>query len=551
MAGEDEKSYAGRWVARLRGRVIAQGGTPEQARRAAQSRYKETPEIIFMPTNFPLTFPPILDSIRAALPDGLTVYLAGGAVRDALLGRRIHDLDFVLERDAIKIARRVANTLKADFYPLDPERDTGRVIVTNEDGTRIMMDFAAFRGPDLEADILGRDFTLNAIALNLSDNTIHDPLSGAMDLKEKRLRACSPSAFADDPVRILRGVRLAANFGFHILPETRKAMKEAVGLLGNISPERIRDELFRLLDGAQPAACLLTLDLLGALNKVLPELSALKGVEQTAPHVHDVWKHTLATVSHLESVFAALAPDYNPDKASDLLNGLMVLRIGRYRQQVGETFATPLTADRSLRSLLFLAALYHDVAKPQTKKADEEGQLRFWDHNQQGAEIAASRARALAMSNDEVTRLETVIRNHMRILFHTNRLLREGKPPSRRAVYRFFRDTGPAGVDVCLLTLADMGATFEQTMPQETWAAALDVVRLMLENWFEKPAESIAPIPLVNGDDLMREFNLQSGKIIGELLEALREAQAVGKVSTQEKALSCAREYLSKQGSSN
>jgi putative nucleotidyltransferase with HDIG domain len=560
MAGEDEKSYAGRWVARLRGRVIAQGGTPEQARRAAQSRYKETPEIIFMPTNFPLTFPPILDSVRAALPDGLTIYLAGGAMRDALLGRRIHDLDFVLERDAIKIARRVANILsrtrtgtitKADFYPLDPERDTGRVIVTNEDGTRIMMDFAAFRGPDLEADILGRDFTLNAIALNLSDNTIHDPLGGAMDLKEKRLRACSPSAFADDPVRILRGVRLAANFGFHILLETRKAMKEAVGLLGNISPERMRDELFRLLDGAQPATCLRALDLLGALNKVLPELSALKGVEQTAPHVHDVWKHTLATVSHLESVLAALSPDYNPDKASDLLNGLMVLRIGRYRQQIGETFATPLTADRSLRSLLFLAALYHDVAKPQTKKADEEGQLRFWDHDQQGAEIAASRARALAMSNDEATRLETIIRNHMRILFHTNRLLREGKPPSRRAVYRFFRDTGPAGVDVCLLTLADMRATYEQTIPQETWAAALDVVRLMLENWFEKPAESIAPIPLVNGDDLMRELNLQPGKIIGELLEALREAQAVGTVSTQEKALSCAREYLSKQGSSN
>ncbi|MCX6100654.1 MAG: hypothetical protein NTV92_04415, partial [Candidatus Bipolaricaulota bacterium] len=101
MAGEDEKSYAGRWVARLRGRVIAQGGTPEQTRRAAQSRYKETPEIIFMPTNFPLTFPPILDSVRAALPDGLTVYLVGGAVRDALLGRAIHDLDFVLETDAI------------------------------------------------------------------------------------------------------------------------------------------------------------------------------------------------------------------------------------------------------------------------------------------------------------------------------------------------------------------------------------------------------------------------------------------------------------------
>ena len=555
MAVEDEKSYAGRWVACLRGRVIAQGGTPEQARRAAQSRYKETPEIKYMPTHFPLDFPPVLDSVRAALPDGLTVYLVGGAVRDALLGRRIHDLDFVLERDAIKIARRVANELsragtgtnsKADFYPLDNERDTGRVIVTNEDGTRTVMDFAAFRGPDFESDIAGRDFTLNAIALNLNDNTIHDPLGGGMDLKEKRLRACSPTAFKDDPVRILRGVRLAANFGFHILPETRKAMKEAVGLLGNISPERMRDELFRILDGAQPATCLRALDLLGALDKTLPELSGMKGVEQTAPHVHDVWEHTLSVAGYLESVLAALDPNYNPDTASDLLNGLMVLRIGRYRQQIGETLAATLTGERSRRSLLFLAALYHDVAKPQTKKTDEEGQLRFWEHDQQGAEIVSRRARAFGMSNDEATRLETIVRNHMRILFHTNRLLREGKPPSRRAVYRFFRDTGPAGVEVCLLALADIRATYEQTLPQDEWAAALDVVRLMLENWFEKPAETISPPSLVNGDDLMRELNLQPGKIIGEMLEAIREAQAMGEVSTREQALDAARQVVKK-----
>jgi putative nucleotidyltransferase with HDIG domain len=553
MAGEEDKSYAGRWVARLRGRIIAQGGTPEQAHRAAQSRYKEAPEISFMPINFPITFPPILESVRAALPDGLIVYLVGGAVRDALLGRRIHDLDLVMEQDAIKTARRVANSLsragtgtitKADFYALDTERDTGRVIVTSEDGTRTLMDFAAFRGPNLEADILGRDFTLNAIAINLSDNTIHDPLGGAMDLKEKRLRACSPSTFKDDPVRILRGVRLAANFGFSILPETRQGMKEAAGLMGNISPERVRDELIRLLDGLQPAACLRALDLLGALDKILPELTALKGVEQPAPHVHDVWEHTLATLSHLEGVLTALAPDYNPETASDLFNALMVLRIGLYRQQISDIFSTPLTADRSLRSLLFLAALYHDVAKPQTKKLDEEGQLRFWNHDQQGAEMAASRGHVLAMSNDEMTRLETVIRNHMRILFHTNRLLREGKPPSRRAVYRFFRDTGPAGVDACLLALADMRATYELILPQEAWAAALDVVRLMLENWFEKPAETIAPTPLVDGDDLKRELELQPGKIIGDLLEALREAQAMGEVSTREQAMELARQIL-------
>jgi putative nucleotidyltransferase with HDIG domain len=560
MVGESKNSYAGRWIARLRGRIVAQGGTPEQAHRAAQSRFKETPEIIFMPIPYPLTFPPLLDSVRAAIPDGLTVYLVGGAVRDALLGRSTHDLDFALERDAIKLARRVANALKADFYPLDPERDTGRVIVTNDDGTRTLMDFAAFRGADpstgsrqarpvssgqsLESDLSGRDFTLNAIALDLSDNTIHDPLGGAMDLKEKRLRACSPTAFADDPVRILRGVRLAADFGFHILPETRKAMKEAVGLLPNASAERLRDELFRIFAGPQPGVCLRALDLLVALDKVLPELSALKGVEQVAPHIHDVWEHTLATLSHLEGVLAALTPEYNPDKAADLFNGLLVTRISRYRQQIGESLAVPLTADRSLRSLLFLAALYHDVAKPQTRKADEEGQLRFWDHDQQGAEMIVERARLLALSNDEAQRLETIVRNHMRILFHTNRLARDGKPPSRRAIYRFFRDTGPAGVELCLLALADLRATYEQTLPQESWAACLDVVRTMLEAWFEKRADQVSPPPLVDGDDLMRELNLLPGKQIGELLNAIREAQAVGEVSTRKQALELARRKL-------
>jgi tRNA nucleotidyltransferase/poly(A) polymerase len=544
MVGESKNSYAGRWIARLRGRIVAQGGTPEQARRAAQSRFKETPEIVFMPTIYPLTFPPLLDSVRAAIPDGLTVYLVGGAVRDASLGRPTHDLDFALERDAIKTARHVANTLKADFYPLDPERDTGRVIVTNNDGMRTLMDFAAFRGADLESDLGGRDFTLNALALDLSDNTIHDPLGGAMDLKEKRLRACSPTAFADDPVRILRGVRLAADFGFHILPEMRKAMKEAVGLLPNASAERLRDELFRILAGPQPGVCLRALDLLGALDKVLPELSALKGVEQVVPHIHDVWEHTFATLGHLEGVLAALTPEYNPDKADDLFNGLLVMAIGRYRQQIGESLAVPLTADRSLRSLLFLAALYHDVAKPQTRKADEEGQLRFWDHDQQGAERIVERARLLALSNDEAQRLETIVRNHMRILFHTNRLAREGKPPSRRAIYRFFRDTGPAGVELCLLALADLRATYEQTLPQENWAACLEVVRTMLEAWFEKRADQVSPPPLVDGDDLMRELNLPPGRQIGELLNAICEAQAVGEVSTREQALELARQKL-------
>lgn len=540
----DGNAYSGRWIARLRGRIVAQGGTPEQARRAALSRFKETPEIIFMPISDPLNFPPLLDKILAALPADQAIYLVGGAVRDLLLGRAIHDFDFALARGGISAARKAANALGADFYPLDPERDTGRVLLAGSDGTRTLLDFAAFRGPDLDSDLLGRDFTLNAIALDPRTCQVFDPLGGALDLKEKRLRACSSSAFADDPVRILRGVRLAADFGFRILPETRQAMKESAARLSGASPERVRDELFRILAGPAPAACIRALDLLGALAVLLPELPAMKGVSQPAPHVYDVWEHTLAVLSALETILAALVPDYNPEKAADLLNGLLVLQIGRYRGPLAAHLDEPLPSGRTSRGLLFLAALYHDAAKPHTGKVDEGGQLRFWDHDQQGAEIIGERARRLALSNEEIAHLETVTRMHMRILFHTNRLLKDGKPPTRRAVYRFFRDSGPAGVELCLLALADLRATYGQTLLQETWAAALEIVRLLLENWFEKPAEAIAPPALLNGNDLMHELALKPGKQIGELLEAIREAQAMGEVSTREQALALARGRL-------
>jgi poly(A) polymerase len=542
MAGEDQNPYAGRWVARVRGRVVAQGGTPEQARRAARSvRYKESPEIVFMPTFDSLTFSSLVESVRAVLPEDLIIYLVGGAVRDAMLGRVSHDLDFALSRNGIRTAKRVANALKADFYPLDPERDTGRVIVQAEDGTRTFMDFATFRGPDLEADLIGRDFTINAIAMDLHSRELHDPLGGVVDLKNKRLRACAPSAFSDDPVRILRGVRQAAGYGFRLQAETRQGMKAAVGRLGNVSPERLRDELFRILEGPQPAACLRALEKLGALQNILPELSALKGVEQPAPHVSEVWTHTLSAVQHLESILAALAPDYHPESAEDIFNGLLVLRLGRYRRKLAEYFGTPLNVNRSIRGLLFLTVLYHDAGKPSCRTIDEQGQVRFLGHDQRGAELAAERARQLSLSNDETEHMEIVIRNHMRLHYLADRLVKEKKTPSRRAIYRFFRDVGLAGIDSVLLGLADCRATYEQSLSQETWSAYLDVSRTLLENWWEKPQESIAPPALINGNDLMKAFGISSGPKLGELLEAVREAQATGKVCTRMEALELVR----------
>ena len=537
--------YAGRWVARVRGRIVAQGGTPEQALYAAQkSRHKEKPEIIYMPVPFSLS--PLIDRVRDALPDG-EIYLVGGAVRDILLNRLSQDFDFALPSNGISLARRVANALDADFMVLDGERDTSRVIVTEADGTRTFLDFATYRnGTTLDADLRSRDFTMNAIAFDLHSQTLIDPLNGASDLRAKTIRACSNTSLTEDPVRILRAIRQAAAFEFRIELETRKAMKQAASLLPNVSPERQRDELFKILEGRKPDASIRALEMLGVFPYLLPELSAMKGVVQSLPHIYDVWEHTLSVLGYLEGIISALRVGYSAEQTNDMLTGLLTLRLGRYREQLAAHFAESLNTDRSVRAALFFSALYHDVEKPATKSVDEAGRIRFFDHDVKGAEVAANRGRAFNLSNDEIERVKKIIFNHMRFHFFTSRLEGEKKEPSRKAIYRFFRDSGEAGVDLVLLGLADLRGTRGHTLTQESWIAALDVARILFENYWEKREETVAPPRLLDGNDLMRELNLEPGRIVGQLLEAIREGQATGKIETQEQALDFAREEMKK-----
>jgi poly(A) polymerase len=544
MPDDSSSSYSNRWIAKVRGQIIAQGGTPEQARHAAQaSRPKESPEIYYMPPTTPFTFSPLLDKVRAALPDE-ELYLVGGAVRDAMLGRLSLDLDFAAPADGIRLARRVADALEADVFPLDDARDTGRVIVTLADGSREKLDFATYRGDSLEEDLHNRDFTVNAMAVDLRTMSLLDPLNGAADLRAKKLRACADTSMSDDPIRVLRGIRQAAAFGFRIDASTRQAMKSAAPLIERVSPERVRDELFRILEGSQPAASLRALEMLGVLAHILPELSAMKGVAQPEPHIHDVWEHTLQVLSALDAILSALNVGYDPDVTNDLFTGLLVTRLGRYREQYAEHFAKQLNTDRSVRGLLFLTALYHDVAKPHSVTKDENGRIRFWGHDERGAQMAAERGRALSLSNDEIARLTAVIKNHMRIHFHTSRKDGEGKDPSRRAIYRFFKDSGEAGLDLILLALADLRATHGNTLKQETWFAALDVCRIFLENYWERPEEVVSPPKLLDGNDVMRELGLAPGPRVGEVLEAIREGQATGKVSTREEAIAFGHSWL-------
>ena len=488
---------------------------------------------------------PPMKRVMAALPAGVELYLVGGAVRDALLGKPSYDLDFVLPAGALPLARQLANRMGGAYYPLDPERDYARIVLelggSKGGGDRIKLDFAGFQGAALEDDLRLRDFTINAMAISLRQpHRLVDPLGGAGDLVARRLRACSPASFENDPLRILRAVRQAVDHDLLITNDTRLLMRQASGLLGQVSRERMRDELFRILEGRNPRAALEILDRMEVLGSVLPELLTLQGVEQSPPHIYNVWMHTLEVVNKLAAVLAVLSSEYHEETASNLMLGLVSLRLGRFRQAMQAHLAEQLNPDRPLRALLYLAALYHDAGKPACRREDEAQRIRFIGHEQESEQLAVYRAGELRLSNQEIERLRLITRHHMRP-FLLGQL--EGFP-TPRAIYRFFRDTGVAGVDICILSLADMLATYGPTLKQEDWAHHLDVIRCLMEAWWEHPQQQVSPPALLNGHELMAELDLHPGPMLGQLLEAIREAQVVGKVSNRSEAVDLARSLV-------
>jgi putative nucleotidyltransferase with HDIG domain len=285
------------------------------------------------------------------------------------------------------------------------------------------------------------------------------------------------------------------------------------------------------------------LEMLNVFPYILPELSAMKGVEQSLPHIYEVWEHTLKVLAHLEKILDALETQ---SSNGDPFLEMLLTSIGKYRDKFTAHFSESLNTDRSARAVLFFAALYHDVEKPATKSVDDAGRIRFFDHDVQGAQVASKRGRDFNLSNDEIQRIKTVIFNHMRFHFFTSQWEGKQQKPTRKSIYRFFRDAGEAGVDLVLLGLADLRGTRDHTLTADNWKAALDIAETLLENYWEKREETVAPPRLLDGHELMKELNLESGRIVGQLLEAIREGQAVGEISTREQALEFAREEMKK-----
>jgi tRNA nucleotidyltransferase/poly(A) polymerase len=473
---------------------------------------------------------------RLASELGARVWPVGGAVRDVLLGREVHDWDFVVDRASLALAQAVAGALGGAYYPLDAERETGRVVLQAGESGRLDLDFALLQGENLAADLRARDLTVNAMALE--EGAPVDPTGGQADLAAKRVRATSEHAFRDDPLRLLRAVRVEASLGFEIEPRTEGWLRRDAGLIAQPSAERVRDEFVRLLGVPRPASALERLDALGLLAPVVPEVEALKGVAQSPPHRHDVFRHTLETVGTLEGVVAVTtgaAPPALPH-VPPAAWGALERALAQFGESVSAHLAVEVSGGRDRALLLRLAALLHAVGKPATRSQDKEGRIHFYNHELVGGQAAATRLKRLRFSHAEVARGRVLVAQHMRPAH-----LARAEKVTRRAVYRFFRATSCGGVDVVLLCLADHLATWGENLREERWARRLEVAEMLLAHWFERYHETVDPPALLTGGDLMAELGLEEGPRIGRLLERVREAQAAGEVCTREEALEMVR----------
>jgi poly(A) polymerase len=456
-------------------------------------------------------------------------YVVGGTVRDLLVGRSNRkDLDVAVKGDGFQIARQAADRIErvATFVPLDSEHGTGRIVFRDE--PPVTVDVTSFRASTLSEDLRARDFTINAMAVATHDflvgrrDYVIDPTGGKTDLRARKIRACSSSSFQDDPVRILRAFRFMASLEFEICQSTLEAMPSAIGELLSTAPERIRDELIATLAAESSSPALRKMDTCGVLETLFPELQPMIGCAQNEYHHLDVWGHSLETVHRLELLLAGEARKFG---------GLSPLIESYCRQEP--------VKDRPRRGLLKLAAIFHDSGKPVSRFVDSRGKTRFFGHERVSQQIFDKVGRRLKLASREIAFIGEIIAGHMRPSIFT------GKEVSLRAIHRMHTKYQSNVTGLLLLFLADLEASRGPARRLEAYALAWNQILRAMAVCLE--AETAPLKPLLTGRDLISEFLMSPGPLLGRILTKLMELQAAGEITTRGDAIEAARKLLARE----
>jgi tRNA nucleotidyltransferase/poly(A) polymerase len=528
--------YSGHFIAVVDGEIVAVSASAEAARTRARASYPQRlPTVLHIADERTAAIPaffarPALARVhRHILHLAPTAALVGGAVRDLLLERPCRDLDYVVEGDALSVARQLADRLQAAYYPLDPDRGIGRVVWHPRDEDVLVIDLAPALGFDLETDLHQRDFTINAMAL-LPDGRLLDPLGGRHDLERRRLRPCAADSLRADPVRLLRASRFLLAFDLEGTSELEAQVPAAVNGLGRVSAERLRDEMLRLLALPQPQLALRQLHTWHVLDEVLPEVTALCGLDQPRPHVYDAYEHSLAALAWAARLDRLLREE---DEPADAIEVVVLAALLPWQAAWTAYLEVEPTVDWPRWLWLRLAALAHDWGKPATRSVDAQGRVHFYHHEEHSAELVAERLQRWRCSAAATAFVRRLCREHMRPLY----LARSGTLPGRRSLYRLYRDVGELVPALALLHLADYLATHGPELDPAGLRSYLAFVKALIEPAFAEGGTPILPRPLLDGREIMALTGLAPGPSIGRLLEKLREAQALGTVTTREQAI--------------
>jgi len=471
----------------------------------------------------PFTTRAVTDSLGVFLSArAVQGFLVGGCVRDALLGSINKDIDLAVEGDALALGRELANSFHGRFVALDQIRGMARVILP---GLNKLIDLAPIKG-SIEADLARRDFTIDAMALPLGETTtrywrksIIDPLGGRGDLTHKTIRMVSNDVFTQDPVRLLRAVRLSCSLDFDIEESTADHIVQNAHLVSRVSPERVRDEFLAILSLNRAKDSLHCLDDLGLLRHIIPELEITRGVQQPKEHYWDVFEHTIQTVGEVDRITSSSSRD----ALSKILFG----------DQGLENYFTKVVSDgHNRRTMLKLGALFHDIAKPQTKAIDETGRTRFLGHPVLGASLTKDRLRSLRFSTRAVKSVCTMVEQHLR----PSQMTQGVGMPTPRAIHRFFRDLGDEATSVLFLSLADYLAARGPHSDKADWQCRVDQVCHVL-NERTKTSSQGKRVRLITGDDLIETFGLVPGPVFRTLLEGVEEAESAQEIITRDEAL--------------
>ena len=449
-----------------------------------------------------------LIKVTGQLPDFSSirpVYLVGGSLRDRILNRPSNDHDFAVPGNARASAEKVAAELGSRVIEIGKEdRAVYRVISGDK-----VLDFSPIHGETIEDDLKRRDFTVNGLGFDLSSESLIDPVGGLDDIRSKTIRLISEDAILADPLRMLRAFRLSAVLGFEIASQTLSVIKEQAALVARPAGERIRGELFKMMEAERSFPYIEKMSQLGLLMKLIPELEQCRDCP-IDDQGYNVFQHVMRTYQEIEIVFGdypTLWPEYAEPIRSYLDQG-------------------------NRKVLLKWAALLHDLGKPATRSVDPTGKLRFLVHEKKGAHIARGICLRLRMSGNEGSYIDLVVQNHLHplLLFDA----RQRGTLTTRGIVRFARKYRDDVIGILLHSVADQHAKVGSRI--EIGGAFAAFVKEILQTYFSDLKHRMTAPRLITGKDLIEQFGLTPSKLFATLLRAVEEARLNREIRTRVEA---------------